>query len=49
MAWRGAYIGSANLTDPGCYNNVEAGCFFEEAEMVASAMDMELQAFFRRG
>jgi hypothetical protein len=44
----GAYIGSANLTDAAWYNNVEAGCFFEEAEMVASSMDMQLQAFFKQ-
>jgi phosphatidylserine/phosphatidylglycerophosphate/cardiolipin synthase-like enzyme len=44
----GPYIGSANLTDAAWYNNIEAGCFFEEADMVASAMDIQLQAFFRR-
>lgn len=33
--WRGvgAYIGSANLTDSAWYRNVEAGCFFPEAEI----------------
>ena len=33
--WRGvgAYIGSANLTDSAWYKNVEAGCFFPEAEI----------------
>jgi len=33
--WRGvgAYIGSANLTDSAWYRNVEAGCFFSEAEI----------------
>jgi hypothetical protein len=44
----GAYIGSANLTGAAWYNNIEAGCFFEDADMVASAMDIQLQAFFRR-
>lgn len=33
--WRGVgmYIGSANLTNSAWYKNVEAGCFFEEAEI----------------
>ncbi len=33
--WRGfgAYIGSANLTQSAWYKNVEAGCFFPEAEI----------------
>jgi hypothetical protein len=44
----GVYIGSANLTDSAWYNNIEAGCFFDEAEIVASAMDVELEGFFRR-
>ena len=44
----GAYIGSANLTDQAWYQNIEAGCFFEEAEMVASGMDEQLRAFFTR-
>jgi hypothetical protein len=44
----GAYVGSANLTDAAWYTNVEAGCFFDETELVAAAMDMELRDFFRR-
>jgi phosphatidylserine/phosphatidylglycerophosphate/cardiolipin synthase-like enzyme len=44
----GAYIGSANLTDAAWYNNIEAGCFFEDADTVASGIDIQLQAFFRR-
>ena len=33
--WRGygVYIGSANLTSSAWYKNVEAGCFFEDAEL----------------
>jgi hypothetical protein len=48
--WRGvgAYVGSANLSDPAWYNNIEAGCFFDEADMVASGMDAQLRAFFSR-
>jgi hypothetical protein len=42
----GAYVGSANLTDAAWYRNIEAGCFFDETEMVASAMDVELREFF---
>jgi hypothetical protein len=44
----GAYIGSANLTDAAWYRNIEAGCFFEESELVGSAMDVQLRAFFQR-
>jgi len=44
----GAYVGSANLTDAAWYRNIEAGCFFDETEMVASAMDVELREFFHR-
>ena len=44
----GAYVGSANLTDPAWYNNIEAGCFFDEPELVATAMDIQLRSFFRR-
>jgi hypothetical protein len=44
----GAYVGSANLTDAAWYRNIEAGCYFDEAEMIASGMDIELGAFFRR-
>jgi hypothetical protein len=44
----GAYIGSANLTDAAWYRNIEAGCYFDEAELLASAMDVELRSFFQR-
>lgn len=44
----GAYVGSANLSDPAWYGNIEAGCFFDETEMEASAIDIQLRAFFRR-
>jgi hypothetical protein len=44
----GAYIGSANLSQPAWYNNIEAGCFFEEAEIIGTALDAQLQTLFRR-
>jgi hypothetical protein len=44
----GAYVGSANLSNAAWYNNIEAGCFFDEAEMAASGMDIQLRSFFRR-
>jgi hypothetical protein len=44
----GAYIGSANLSDAAWNNNIEAGCYFDEADMTASGMDDELREFFRR-
>ncbi|GLH77042.1 hypothetical protein SSBR45G_19500 [Bradyrhizobium sp. SSBR45G] len=42
----GAYVGSANFTDAARHKNIEAGCFFEEGEMVASGMDLQLRSFF---
>ncbi len=49
VRWQGygAYIGSANLSDPAWNNNVEAGCFFSEAELAASGFDRQLQNFFQ--
>ncbi|MFZ0424247.1 MAG: phospholipase [Xanthobacteraceae bacterium] len=44
----GAYIGSANLTDAAWYRNIEAGCYFDETEMVASGIDIQLRSFFQR-
>jgi hypothetical protein len=44
----GAYVGSANLTDSAWYTNIEAGCYFDESEMLASGMDVQLRAFFQR-
>jgi hypothetical protein len=44
----GAYVGSANLSDAAWYGNIEAGCFFDETELVASGTDIQLQAFFQR-
>lgn len=46
--WRGfgAYIGSANLTQSAWWNNVEAGIFLTEAEMVDGGHDLELEQFF---
>ena len=34
----GAYVGSANLSDPAWHGNIEAGCFFDEGELVASGV-----------
>lgn len=34
----GAYIGSANLTDNGWINNIEAGIFIEEDELIAQGL-----------
>lgn len=47
--WRGygAYIGSANLSQSAWWNNIEAGHFLPEAEMVAAGTDIELEEFFR--
>ncbi len=47
--WRGfgAYIGSANLTQSAWWNNVEAGVFLTETEMVDGGHDLELEQFFR--
>lgn len=42
----GAYIGSANLSDPAWHGNIEAGCFFDEGDMVAAGVDLELRTFF---
>ena len=45
--WRGfgVYIGSANLTHSAWYNNVEAGCFFEDTE-IDSEMESDLRRLF---
>ena len=45
--WRGLglYIGSANLSRKAWYNNVEAGCFFQEEEMTAD-MTGDIQEMF---
>lgn len=42
----GAYIGSANLSDSAWYRNVEAGTFYDETELVALGLDIELKHFF---
>jgi hypothetical protein len=44
----GAYIGSANLSNPAWHGNIEAGCFFDEGGMTSSGMDAQLRDFFRR-
>lgn len=46
--WRGfgAYVGSANLTNNGWVNNVEAGMFLEEAELLSSGTASELDDLF---
>lgn len=45
--WRGfgVYIGSANLTQSAWYKNIEAGCFFPEAE-IDDDFDRQLTAMF---
>ena len=43
----GAYVGSANLTGSAWYSNVEAGTFYEEAELEALGLDEQLREFFR--
>ncbi len=44
----GAYVGSANHTGAAWNGNVEAGTFFDEADIAASNMDVELRSFFQR-
>jgi hypothetical protein len=44
----GAYIGSANLSDPAWYGNIEAGCFFDENEISGAPVEIQLRDFFRR-
>ncbi|MGO7604756.1 phospholipase D family protein [Rhizobium ruizarguesonis] len=46
--WRGygAYIGSANLTQSAWYNNVEAGVFIPEPELILAGHDLELEDLF---
>jgi hypothetical protein len=41
----GLYIGSANMTKNGLYNNVEAGTFIEEIDLTLE-MKSEIQTFF---
>ncbi|GEJ56658.1 phospholipase D family protein [Anaeromyxobacter diazotrophicus] len=42
----GAYVGSANLTDKAWFNNIEAGVFFEDAELAANGVGSELEGLF---
>lgn len=42
----GAYIGSANISERAWVNNVEAGLFLTENDLVNSGMDVELTEFF---
>jgi hypothetical protein len=46
----GAYIGSANLTSNAWFTNVECGFFFEEAEIIGTPLqaDLELQFGYLR-
>ncbi|MBY3168873.1 phospholipase D family protein [Rhizobium laguerreae] len=46
--WRGygAYIGSANLTQPAWWGNVEAGVFISDDELSESGHDLQLEAMF---
>lgn len=42
----GAYIGSANLTSNAWFTNVECGVFFEEAEIIGSQLQLDLEQQF---
>lgn len=46
--WRGfgAYVGSANLTDKAWFNNVEAGIFFDEPELISTGVGEQLDDLF---
>lgn len=46
--WKGygAYIGSANHTNSAWNQNIEAGIFLTEDEMISNGMDLELETFF---
>jgi hypothetical protein len=44
----GAYIGSANHTGAAWNTNIEAGTFFDEADIAAASLDVELRSFFDR-
>jgi hypothetical protein len=46
--WRGfgAYVGSANLTHKAWFNNVEAGIFFDDAELISTGTGAELDQMF---
>lgn len=46
--WRkfGAYIGSANLSDPAWFSNIEAGLFFFEEELYEHGIADDLEKFF---
>lgn len=46
--WRGfgAYVGSANLTDKAWFNNIEAGVFFDEAELLSTGAGVQLDELF---
>jgi hypothetical protein len=47
--WRGfgIYVGSANLTNSAWYNNVEAGCFFDETE-IDGEMASDIDSLFKK-
>jgi len=42
----GAYIGSANLTEPGWFGNIEAGVFLDSFDIVENDLEEELNNFF---
>ena len=42
----GAYIGSANLTNKAWFENIEAGVFLDEDELVEQGVGEELERFF---
>jgi hypothetical protein len=50
IRWKGfgTYIGSANLTQAAWYQNIEAGCFFTEDEIISLEMETDLNALFEK-
>jgi hypothetical protein len=42
----GTYIGSANLTSPAWFTNVECGVFFEESEVIGCQLQIDLEQQF---
>jgi len=44
----GAYVGSANLTDKAWLDNIEAGLFINDLELIESGLVAELNGFFDR-
>ncbi len=42
----GVYIGSANLTNKAWYNNIDAGLFLDDEEIIEKKIENELSNFF---